>query len=99
MKLAIALIAIAMLAGCASNSYQGMSPEQIAALATMKDANVNCVVLNTPWGKSVTTFVNVNQSVIDNGGVSVTPDCQTTFTNSAPAVPGTVTTTTVTVPK
>jgi len=89
----------ASLAGCASNSYQGMTAEQISALASMKDANVNCVVLTTPWGTSRTVFVNVDSSVIDSGGVTATPDCAVTFSNAAPAKPGTVTTTTTTVPR
>lgn len=73
-----------LLAGCAGQGLQGMSAEQIAATAKMKDANVTCVIGNSPWGRLTTVYVNVDKSVVVNGSVTVDEGCKTTFTN-APA--------------
>jgi hypothetical protein len=92
---------VLLLAGCASQGgYQGMSAEQITALATMKDMNANCVKGQTPiTGSFVTVFVNVDAAVIDNGSVTVTADCAVTFSNQQTPKPGTTTTTTVVTPR
>lgn len=74
-----------VLSGCASTAgYQGMSAEQIAALAKMKDANINCIIGNSPWGKVVTVYVNLDKGVIPSGGVTVDAECKVTLT-SVPA--------------
>jgi hypothetical protein len=93
-RLAFLAAAIA-LAGCASQGgYQGMSADQLAALAKMKDANVNCTKGSTLLlGSFLTVFVNLDKGVIPEGGISVSPDCAVTVTNSK------VVTTTTTVVK
>jgi hypothetical protein len=73
-----------LLGGCAATSsagYQGMSVEQISALAKMKDANINCVIINSPWGKGVTIFVNVDKGVVPSGTVTVDSECKVILTN------------------
>ncbi len=81
MKTSILLLTLLM--GCASpGAYQGMTAEQITALAKMKDANVACVILNAPWGRGVTTFVNLDKGVIPSGTVTVDGECKVTMTNA-----------------
>ena len=90
----IAIIAAVALTGCATAGYQGMSAEQIQALAKMKDANINCVKGNTVWtGQFLTVFVNVDKGVIPEGGVTVDGDCKVTLTNTRVVTTTTVTTT------
>jgi hypothetical protein len=78
---------IIVIAGCASAGYQGMTADQIAATAKMKDANVNCVVVASPWGKGTTTFVNIDKGVIQTGTVTVDADCKITVNNAPAATP------------
>lgn len=86
MRKFIVVVAFALLAGCAgAPGYQGMTAEQIAALAKMKDANVACTIVNTPWGRGVATFMNVDRGVIAKGAVTVDGDCKVTVTNEQPA--------------
>jgi len=93
MKPTIVLFIIVLLAGCANLGYQGMSPEQLTALAKMKDANINCIKGQpTLTGPFFAVFVNVDKGVIPEGGITVTPDCGIILTNTR--VVTTVTTTT-----
>jgi hypothetical protein len=94
MKTYAALICIFLLAGCASVSgYEGLSAEQLTALSKLKDVNVNCIKGSTIWtGPFFSVFVNVDKGVVPEGGVTVSPDCAVTFTNTR--VVTTVTTTT-----
>lgn len=86
-----ALLLIVVLSGCSSMGYQGMSAEQIAATAKMKDANVNCTVVNSPWGKGINVFVNIDKGVIGGGSLIVGQDCgNIQFTNSYPPFPVTI---------
>jgi len=89
-----AMIAAALLTACASQGgYQGMSPEQLTAMAKMKDANVNCIKGSTPvTGQFFTVFVTLDKGVIPEGGITVDGDCRIAITNSR--VVTTVTTTT-----
>lgn len=91
---AFAVLALAgCISGCATQGYQGMTSDQIAALAKMKDANVNCVKGSTPLtGSFITVFVNLDKGVIPDGGISVDGDCKVVLTNTR--VTTTVTTTT-----
>lgn len=84
----VILMLLIFLAGCGSMGYQGMSAEQIAATAKMKDANINCTVVNSPWGRGINVFVNVDRGVVQNGAVVVGQDCgNIQFTNSLPPPP------------
>ena len=78
------ILSIALLAGCATQGgYQNMTAEQIAALAKMKDANVNCTKGSTPLiGQFFTVFVNLDKDVIPAGGISVNGDCTINITNT-----------------
>jgi hypothetical protein len=78
---------VLLLSGCANfggGAYENMSAEQIAALAKMKDANVACVIVNSPWGRGVTVFANVDKDVIQKGQVVIDTDCKVTITNEKP---------------
>lgn len=85
-NLCIGLLLCLGLSGCAglgSAGYQGMSADQIKALALMKDANVNCVKGgNAITGPFLTVFVNYDKGVIPDGGISVDGDCKVTMTNN-----------------
>ena len=70
-------VAGSLLAGCAA-----MSPESLAAQATDKNASVVCAVGTGPWGKVVSTYVNVDKSSVTNGAVSVDADCKVTVTTA-----------------
>lgn len=89
----ILLLILVLLAGCATQGgYQGMTAEQLAALAKMKDANVQCIKGVTPiTGQFLTILVSVDKGVIPEGGITVSPDCAVSVTNTR------VTTTTTTV--
>lgn len=90
----LAAIAVLILAGCQNLGYQSMSPEQLAALAKMKDASVQCVKGSTPLtGAFFTVMVNVDKGVIPEGGITVSPDCNVTLTNTRVTTTTTVTTT------
>ena len=80
--LAILILAVAFATGCASQ----MSPEQLKEYAKIKDANVVCIVVNSPWGKQSATYVNLDKAVITSGTVTVEDGCKTVITN-APALP------------
>lgn len=93
----LAVLLSSCVGGCATTpGYQGMSADQITALATMKDANVNCTKGSTPLtGSFITVFVNLDKGVIPDGGITVDGDCKTTLTNTKVIT----TVTTVTAPK
>jgi hypothetical protein len=92
----ILLAGLVLLGGCASmNGYQGMSPEQLTAMAKMKDATVNCVKGSTVWtGPYFVVMVQMDKGVIPEGGITVNGDCGVSMTNSKV----TTTVTTVTTP-
>jgi len=50
LKRGLAAAAVLAVTGCASSplGYQSMSPEQLTAMAKMKDASVQCIKGNTP---------------------------------------------------
>lgn len=85
-RIFVAILAAVALGGCAA-TYSGMSADQIAASAKAKDANVVCVVGAGPWGKVVTTYVNVDKSVIDVGGIHVADGCDVQFVNQKRGIP------------
>ena len=77
---ALALAAAWFLAGCATLPYTTMSPEQLRALATIKDANVTCV--HGVYAGALITTVAINASKGLPAGVSVESGCKVTFTSS-----------------
>jgi len=60
-----------------------MTPEQLKEWAKDKNANIVCVVGNTPYGKGSALFLNLDKGVILNGTVTVDDACKTTITNGA----------------
>lgn len=79
MKIAIALLALA-LSGCMGTAgYGGMSAEQIKALG--KEANISVIETASPWGKVRSVFINVDKSVVDKGGIEITQDGAVKFMN------------------
>lgn len=87
MKIILALLATT-LTGCGTFGASQMSAEQLTAAGKDKNASVVCAVGTGPWGKVVTTYVNVDKSTVLNGSVSVNGECQVSFINeSAPRSP------------
>lgn len=97
-----ALIAIALaltLAACQSmpsgfggTSYDpGMTANQIKAIAGDRNAGVVCGVIPTHLGPAKFVAVNLDQKVIDNGGITADAEqCRVQVNNSKPApVPAT----------
>jgi hypothetical protein len=84
----LAALISAFAGGCASlpASPTSMSPEQLREYVKIKDANVVCVVVNSPWGKQTALFLNLDKGVIVSGTVNVKDGCETVLTN-APALP------------
>jgi hypothetical protein len=82
----IALILIGI-SGCGTlGTGQNLSAEQMKAMQSDKNANAFCGVASGPWGKVITTYVVVDQKVIQEGGFSVDESCKVMFNNAAPAV-------------
>lgn len=76
----LALLLLTTLAGCmGSMGYQNMSADQIKALG--KESNISCIDGTSVWGRVKSVFVNIDRSVIDKGGIEVTPDCSIKFMN------------------
>lgn len=78
MKASIVLVALA-LGGCVTPlvDYKSMSPEQISALGKDKTAAANCVVLNTPYGRGVSTYMALDKSVLEKGAkLTVDEQCK-----------------------
>ena len=73
-------------AGCVTPivDYKAMSPDQIKELVRDKAMAGNCVVLNTPYGRGVTTNIAIDKSVVSAGGTfSVDEQCKMTFQQGA----------------
>ena len=61
-----------------------MTPEQLRAVASDKNANVSCVVANSPYGRGVMTYAVLDKGIVVNGTVSVDNECKITVTNTVP---------------
>lgn len=85
------LLGVIVLTGCAGVNMpfemEKMTPEQLAALAKIKEANSFCVVVNSPYGRGVAVFMNLDRAVIPNGSITVDEQCKTTVTVSTPPKP------------
>jgi hypothetical protein len=85
------LLLLLCLPGCQALGFapQGYDPQltanQIKAIASDRSAGIVCSLVPTPWGVAKVLTVNVDQRVIDNGGVTVSPDCTITFATAKPA--------------
>lgn len=79
------------LTGCTSMfgnvPLEQMNAKEIHELAKIKDANITCVSLGTPWGRQSALFVNVDKGVVTTGAVTVDPDCKAMITNAPAAKP------------
>ena len=87
--MAVAALSALALGGCAGVSMpfnmDSMTPEQIAAFAKIKEANMGCLVANTPYGRGVGTFVNLDKGVLPPGtSVSIDEQCKVTITSQPP---------------
>ncbi len=73
------------LTGCAQlpGDPTHMSPEQLREYAKDKNASVQCVIVNSPWGRGVITSVNLDKTVLFEGAVTVTNECVVSITNDS----------------
>jgi hypothetical protein len=84
------VLSVLLLSGCASLGYQGMSPEAISAASKDKSVNAICTVFTGVWGSGKNFYLNVDQRLVENGGVAVTmnPDnCSFQMNNAATVRP------------
>lgn len=72
-----ALLAL-LLAGCAQPFYTSMSPEQLAALAKFKEANLICVQGVYAGAVVRTTSISTDKGIV--GTVTIDGDCKVTMT-------------------
>ncbi len=83
----IVLCMLLLVTGCAGiNGGPNMSVDQLKAIASDKNASVVCSTIMGPWGTGKVVVVNMDQRVIDNGGVTVDANCLVGITN-AKAIP------------
>lgn len=85
----VAAVAALALGGCAGVNMpfnmDKMTPEQIAAFAKIKEANMGCLVVNSPYGRGVGTFVNLDKNVLPPGAsVSIDEQCKVTINSATP---------------
>ena len=64
-----------------------MTAAQMHEFAKIKDANIACIVVNSPYGKGSALFLNVDKGVIPNGVVSCDDACKCSLTTTAPKTP------------
>ncbi len=84
MKIALAIVLLAI-SGCAN--FQGMSADQIKAATSDKNASALCARVVGVWGTATTVIANLDQRVIDTGGMTVTSsngDCAVSMNNIKP---------------
>lgn len=72
------LAASQILGGCAGMlgnvPMEKMSAKEIHELAKIKDANIACIVVNSPYGKGSALFLNVDKGVLPAGGTVTCDD-------------------------
>lgn len=72
----VAVLVVLGLSGCAGISGgPNMNVDQLKAIAADKNASVVCSTIMGPWGTGKVVVVNLDQRVIDNGGVTVDSNC------------------------
>jgi len=85
----IVLALAATMSGCAPMFNQSMSPDQIKAAVSDRNASVVCAHVIGPWGSADTIVVNLDETAAVNGSVSVGEKCSavTAGTVKPPAAP------------
>ena len=78
-----ALIAVAGLFGCGNLPVDNRTPEQIKADG--RSVQATCSTANGPGYTGRVVQLSVDSNVVKSGGVSVSQDCQITFTSGKPA--------------
>ena len=82
---ALCAMSLPLLSGCATipGALGDMSVEQLREIAKIKDASVTCIVFNTPYGRGLATFVNLDKGVLAAGTLTVDDQCKTTINAGA----------------
>lgn len=77
-------LSLLMFTGCASfgASPTNMTPEQLKEWVKDKNANIVCIVANTPYGKGSALYLNLDKGIVVNGTLTVDDACKTTITNT-----------------
>lgn len=79
MKLLMLGVAVFTLTGCASMlgnaPVEKMTAAQIHEFAKIKDANVTCIIVNSPYGKGTALFLSLDKAVIPAGSFTVDDNC------------------------
>ena len=78
-----ALIAAAGLGACGNLPVDNRTPEQIKADG--RSVQATCSTANGPGYTGRVVQLSVDSNVVKAGGVSVSQDCQITFTSGKPA--------------
>lgn len=86
----LAVLLLMTLTGCQTFPIMGgydpqYTADKIKAIANDKNAGVVCSLVPTPWGVAKVLTINLDQRVIDSGGIQVSPDCTVTLTTVKPA--------------
>jgi len=76
---AIALLGVCLV-GCAGPLGSAGNADQLKELVKIKDANITCIIANTPYGKGSALFLNLDKAVIQQGSITVSDSCNTTIT-------------------
>ena len=79
----VAMIAAAGLFGCGNLPVDNRTPEQIKADG--RSVQATCSTANGPGYTGRVVQLSVDSNVVKAGGVSVSQDCQITFTSGKPA--------------
>lgn len=88
MRLATWVVVLAVgLSGCAGlmQPSGSWSSDQIAAWAKDKSGSVVCGQVIGAWGTTRIVAINLDQRVVDNGGISADADCRVSIQNAKTA--------------
>lgn len=86
-RLLIFLPLLLLLGGCVTPivDYGKLDAKQIEAMVKDKTMVGNCVVLNTPYGRGVSTYFAMDKSTVDKGGTfTVDEQCKIGFQQGPP---------------
>jgi len=90
MKTLLLLVVLAIAgAGCVGpmGAIGDLKASQLHELAKIKDANVTCVVANSPYGKGTALFLNYDKGVLPAGVVTIDDACKVTINVTPPPKP------------